>query len=82
MNLGGLEIHDYSFQNIPTRTLKEFITDTFNKIKKIVDSKDIDTIFCPAYEGGHQDHDVSNFICSKFLNECKIFEFAEYNFFQ
>ncbi len=77
-----LEIHDYSFQNIPTRTLKEFITDTFNKIKKIVDSKDIDTIFCPAYEGGHQDHDVSNFICSKFLNECKIFEFAEYNFFQ
>ena len=76
-----LDINDFFFQNIPTRTLKENIFETYTKIKKIINSKKIDTIFCPAYEGGHQDHDISNFICSRFLDLCEIFEFPEYNFF-
>ena len=53
------------FQNISTRTLKDKIFRTYDKIRKIITSKKIDALFCPAYEGGHQDHDVSNFICSK-----------------
>ena len=38
-------------------------------------------IFCPAY-GGHQDHDVANFICSRLKKNCMIYEFAEYNYFE
>ena len=76
-----LDLEDYFFQNIPTRTLKEKISETYNKIKKIIQLKKIDTIFCPAYEGGHQDHDVSNFICSRLSNICNIYEFPEYNYF-
>ena len=39
-----------------------------SKIKK---NHKIDTIFCPAYEGGHQDHDVANFICSRLKKNVK-----------
>ncbi len=76
-----LGVKGYFYQDIPTRTLKNRIYETFLKIKKIIKSKNIDALFCPAYEGGHQDHDVSNFICSKLKRFCKIFEFSEYNFF-
>ena len=73
-------IKDFYLQNIPTRSLKENIEKTYNKILKIKKNHKIDTIFCPAYEGGHQDHDVANFICSRLKRNCKIYEFAEYNF--
>ena len=80
-SLKNLGVTQYFFQNIPTRTLKDNINKTYFKIKKILDSKKIDTIFCPSYEGGHQDHDVSNFICSRLKPYCNIFEFPEYNYF-
>jgi len=81
-SLNFLGVNDFIFQNIPTRTLKNNISETYFKIKKIISSKNIDTIFCPAYEGGHQDHDVANFICSRLINFCRVFEFSEYNFFK
>jgi hypothetical protein len=80
--LTELGVKNSFFQNIPTRTLKDNIFQTYNRIREIVIKRRIDNIFCPAYEGGHQDHDIANFICSKFRNECKVNEFAEYNFFQ
>ena len=79
-SLKTLGIESFICQDIPTRTLKEKISETYHRIKKTILSKKIDTIFCPAYEGGHQDHDISNFICSKFLGLCVIKEFPEYNF--
>ena len=75
-----LGIKKYYLQNLPTRSLKSNIKKTFERIKKILKLEKIDTIFCPAYEGGHQDHDVCNFICSRFKYKYKIKEFAEYNF--
>ncbi len=77
-----LGIKKYYLQNLPTRSLKSNIKKTFERIKKILILENIDTIFCPAYEGGHQDHDVCNFICSRFKYKYKIKEFAEYNFFK
>ena len=62
-------------------TLKDKILRTYDKIRKIIISQKIDALFCPAYEGGHQDHHVANFICSRFVNICKVYEFAEYNYF-
>ena len=70
------------FQNISTRSLKDKILVTYAKIRKIIVSQKIDALFCPAYEGGHQDHDVSNFICSKLKRFCKVYEFPEYNYFK
>jgi len=81
LSLKLIGIKDISFQNIPTRTLKDNINKTYKKINEIINLKKIDTIFCPAYEGGHQDHDVSNFICSKFIKKYKVYEFPEYNYF-
>ena len=81
LSVKKLGVKNIFFQNIPTRTLKYKILETYYKIRKIIVSKKIDTLFCPAYEGGHQDHDVSNFICSKLTSYCKVFEFPEYNYF-
>lgn len=80
-SMNELGIKNYFIQNIPSRSLKNNISKTFFKIKKIIEKNFIDSIFCPSYEGGHQDHDVTNFICSRLKNDCKIFEFAEYNYF-
>ena len=81
-SLNALGIKKSYLQNIPTRSLKEKITATHKIIKKIIKKDRIDTIFCPAYEGGHQDHDITNFICSRFKKKIQVFEFAEYNFFK
>lgn len=75
-----LGIKKFFKQDIPTRKLKENIERTFEKINLLVKDHKIDTIFCPAYEGGHQDHDVSNFICSRLRNSTEVYEYAEYNF--
>ena len=77
-----LEITNFFLQDLPTRSLKTNIVKTYNLIKKIVLDNEIDTLFCPAYEGGHQDHDVTNYIASKFNKICKVYEFAEYNFYK
>ena len=79
-SLQYLGVKKFFRQNIPTRKLKENIGKTFNKINLLIKNWKIDTVFCPAYEGGHQDHDVSNFICSRLRNNYKVFEYAEYNF--
>ena len=76
----ALNIRKFYLQNLPSRTLKDNISKTYIKIKKIIKSEKIDTIFCPAYEGGHQDHDVSNFICSRLKKVSSIYEYPEYNF--
>ena len=75
-----LGVKKFFKQDIPTRKLKENIEKTFKKINLLVKDHKIDTIFCPAYEGGHQDHDVTNFICSRLRKCSKIYEYAEYNF--
>ena len=81
-SMKSLGIKKFYIQNIYTRSLKDNIVKTYNKILKLKKKYKIDTIFCPAYEGGHQDHDVANFICSRLVNICKIYEFAEYNYYK
>ena len=74
-----LGIKNHYLQDISTRCLKDRISDTLSKIEKILVNKNIDTLFVPAYEGGHQDHDVANFIAFQFKNKLTIYEFSEYN---
>ena len=79
-SLTNLGVDDFFLQDIPTRNLKSNIDKSYFFLKQIILDKNIDTVFCPAYEGGHQDHDVTNFIVSKLKSFCKVFEFPEYNF--
>ena len=79
-SLTNLGVSDFFLQDIPTRHLKLNIDKSYYFLKQIILDKNIDTLFCPAYEGGHQDHDITNFIVSKFQPYCKVFEFPEYNF--
>ena len=79
-SLAHLGVNDFFLQDIPTRHLKSNIDKSYYFLKQVILDKKIDTVFCPAYEGGHQDHDVANFIVSKLKLYCKIFEFPEYNF--
>src|SRR5262249_39376656 len=39
-----------------------------------------DILWVPAYEGGHPDHDVANFIGSTLRGEMPVWEYSEYNF--
>ena len=39
----------------------------------------IDAIWVPAWEGGHQDHDVANFLAARAADGRPVIEFAEYN---
>ena len=53
------------------------------KISQIISADVPDYIFIPAYEGGHIDHDITNFILYKTLTTLnldgiQVFEYAEY----
>lgn len=76
-----LKIERYFLQNIPSRTLRNNINETIKKISEIIKTYKITTLLAPAYEGGHQDHDVANFIASRFRNCINVLEFSEYNYF-
>ena len=54
--------------SIPDLALKENLINAFIKCKLLIKKMgNVKTIYSPAYEGGHPDHDVLNFLCSKFI---------------
>jgi LmbE family N-acetylglucosaminyl deacetylase len=65
---------------IPARRLKAYITPTLAVVRRHLRRLDAEMLWAPAYEGGHQDHDVANFIASCLRNEARVWEFGEYNF--
>jgi len=77
-NALGLEIA--SDQQIPTRTLRLALEGTHRLIQRLIRHLSIDMLWTPAYEGGHQDHDVTNFLASTFRSMLPLWEFSEYNF--
>lgn len=79
-SLKNLDISKFYKQNIPTRKLRFFLTKTYRKIDQIIQKEKISDLFTPAFEGGHQDHDLANFLASKFIKKTNVFEFSEYNF--
>lgn len=70
--------------DLPSRSLKTELAHAFSELAKIAQQLEIDRIWAPAYEGGHQDHDVSNFLAARlaarFADRLRAFEFAEYNY--
>lgn len=67
-------------QMIPSRTLKSHIESSVNWVRDQAVAVEADHVWVPAYEGGHQDHDVASFIGAQLAERFTVWEFAEYNF--
>ena len=65
-----------AFHRAPSRRIS---TRPGRKSAAILAERTIDTIWVPAWEGGHQDHDVANFLASRVAGGRPVIEFAEYN---
>ncbi|HEX2714461.1 MAG TPA: PIG-L family deacetylase [Candidatus Acidoferrales bacterium] len=74
-----LGIQQVFFEDIPTRQLKGFLGPMQARLAEVIRDLCFDTLWTPAYEGGHQDHDVANFLASTLRNLVDIWEFSEYN---
>jgi LmbE family N-acetylglucosaminyl deacetylase len=73
----GVEI--IHFGEIATRQLKTHIAATVAATRDLIRSLRADMLWTPAYEGGHQDHDVANFIAHRLREEIRVWELSEYN---
>lgn len=67
-------------QNVPTRNLRHALAQTLQRIDQTLDRLNIATVWCPAYEGGHQDHDAACYLASRLSEHVPVWEFAEYNY--
>jgi LmbE family N-acetylglucosaminyl deacetylase len=67
-------------QDIPTRTLKAHLARARATLSQLIERLRPDVIWAPAYEGGHQDHDVASFLASLLRPRVPVWEFAEYNY--
>jgi LmbE family N-acetylglucosaminyl deacetylase len=74
-----LGIEPLEFLGFPSRTLKAHLDEAGTQIGRFLAERTIDTIWVPAWEGGHQDHDVANFLASRVAGGRPVIEFAEYN---
>ncbi len=64
---------------VPARALKSDFRAARKTIREALDDLKIDMVWTPAYEGGHQDHDVANYLGSTLNVDVEVWEFAEYN---
>jgi LmbE family N-acetylglucosaminyl deacetylase len=74
-----LGIEPLAFADCPSRELKAHLSETYLRIAGHLRAVAADQIWTPAYEGGHQDHDVTNFVASLFRRQISVLEFSEYN---
>jgi len=73
LSLGGRQM-------IPSRELKSHIPSSLAWARELAEALEVDRVWVPAYEGGHQDHDVASFIGARLAADFEVWEFAEYNF--
>ncbi len=75
----ALGIEPVGFSDWPSRGLKDHLDEAAAWIGTTLGAYAIDTIWVPAWEGGHQDHDVANFLACQVAVGRPVREFAEYN---
>jgi len=75
----ALGISPAGYLDWPARTLKSHLDEAMALIERTLGERHIDEIWAPAWEGGHQDHDVANFLAARFAGKLRVREFAEYN---
>jgi N-acetylglucosamine malate deacetylase 1 len=74
-----LGIKPVAFCDWPSRTLKAHLHEATARIAEVLAEHAIHAIWVSAWEGGHQDHDVANFLAARVCGGRPVTEFAEYN---
>jgi LmbE family N-acetylglucosaminyl deacetylase len=74
-----LGLEDAGRQDVPTRTLRLDMAGTLALIARTLDATGATMLWTPAYEGGHQDHDVANALASRLRARVAVWEFSEYH---
>ncbi len=75
-----LDIEIAGWQDIPTRRLKSHLRTSAAAIRRSIETTGAEILWTPAYEGGHQDHDTTNFLASRFRSRLPVWEFSEYHY--
>ena len=76
---GQLGMADAGRLDAPTRTLRLRLAAAEDRIARAITDTRAEALWCPAFEGGHQDHDAANALAGRFAGRMTVFEFAEYN---
>jgi LmbE family N-acetylglucosaminyl deacetylase len=63
----------------PTRTLRSRMIEAQGALERALTETQAEMIWCPAFEGAHQDHDAASALASRFTARVPVWEFAEYN---
>lgn len=66
-------------QDVPTRTLRHRMAETAARIDAAIAATGASMLWVPAFEGGHQDHDVANALASRLRGRIAVWEFSEYH---
>ena len=69
------------FSPVASRELKNDLRGARNLIVEQSAACGAGTLWVPAYEGGHPDHDLANFIASTVRQAPAVWEYSAYNFF-
>ena len=75
-----LGLADAGRQDVPSRELRHHLASTERRLERILNETAAEVMWVPAYEGGHQDHDVANFLAHRFADRLPVWEFSEYNY--
>jgi LmbE family N-acetylglucosaminyl deacetylase len=74
----AMGIQPLAFCPCPARQLRAHLAEERLMICDLVTRHGIEGLWVPAYEGGHQDHDATNFLASTLASALPVIEFAEY----
>jgi LmbE family N-acetylglucosaminyl deacetylase len=74
----GAEIAHFS--DVASRKLKDDLQGARELVGRLCAECKADTLWVPAYEGGHPDHDVASFMASTLRGGVPVWEFSEYNY--
>jgi LmbE family N-acetylglucosaminyl deacetylase len=78
----ALELAQLQFRSLAARQLRSSLLDAYSDLVTLCSDWQIDTLWAPAYEGGHPDHDSTNVLACELVSRhpgLRGFEYAEYN---
>lgn len=76
-----MNLEPVGFRDTPTRRFRFDLEEASEEVLRLVSEHGIDTVWGPAFEGAHQDHDAANALACTLRSRVSVFEFAEYNNF-
>lgn len=82
----GIEKDKIYLSNVDDQRLAWHIEESVDKVTELIEEQKPEVIFCPAFEGGHPDHDslhlISHLAREKSSIKPLVVEYPEYNYFE